>query len=285
MKLKTLAVIIPLHALALCGLVILHQTFTLPVAQVEGVDLVTLPGERVQLTCVVGVDPPWPRSMVREGCTVCFRHGSTVLGKNKTNDAGIATVAYTAGDKDQISNDVTILLELELEEEFAYQQGDPDILVRSYSDGVMVYVCDIGSTFKSGIWADVDPRYPESWKVDPDAVDTLYRLAGRASCGIVYVAPGTIVRSAAVRRYLRRNQLPRAPVLFPEAPPLGQSLSDFVAGLKEKWRHVRCGVTRRKELAQALQRNGIEAVIVNAPPGQIHQGAKVTFVRSWTEVK
>ena len=282
---RRLIVIFLIHAAVVSGIVSLHLFFSLPIATLQGVDLIALPGESVNLSCMVEVDPPGIGAHRREGLKVIFKQGEKTVGEAVTDSSGCARTAFTAGKKEEIHRQIRIGLALDLGRGFAYRHSDPSLLLEVVSGGSMLYLCDIDATLSEGRWDRIDPRYPEEWKADEEAPSVLAGLNRGSVSRVIYVAPWKRRYTEEVRAYLRRNRFPMGPILFPEAPPSPRTLTAFLELLLKKWPHVEFGVTRRNEFVSALSARGIRSVVVKASPGSISPAPKVSYARTWKDVK
>jgi hypothetical protein len=278
---RPIAAILGVEALVVAGVLALNICFTLPEAWVEPADIVALPGEDVELTCSVALDPPGPGEVQRKGLNVIFRDGAKTLGTSPTNDAGVASLRYTAGTREETHRQFSIGLELDLGRKFAMRRGSPAILVECLSPGVSLYLVDLEATLKDAIAEDLDRRRPEEWPADQEAEAALFRLSRGAISRVVYLASGGRRLTLEAHTYLRYARFPGGPVLFPEASPD----RDLLAELRKKWPHLEYAVTRRPSLVETLRAKDIPVVVVGAPAGTIAPAPKTTILRTWSEVK
>ena len=282
LKPKALLVFFLIQGLFLGGLVVLHLDFSLPRVTLEGVDAIVLPGESVTLTCVARIDRPGLDAAQSADLPVSFLRSGTKLGTSRTNADGIASLDFTASDR--LFEQVRIDLVLDIEEEFSYHRGKPTLFLESISPGINLILCDVAATLEAA-WEDVDPRRVQDWRADQAAIRKLNELAGGTVQRIVYVAPGSELRTAEVREYLRRWQFPGAPVLFPEFGAERPPLAGYIADLKKRWPRIKLGVSRRPALVSALAGAGVPVAVVKTPRGEITAGAGIRFVESWASLE
>ena len=278
---RPIAAILGVEALVVAGAVALNIFFSLPEAWVEPADIVALPGENVELSCAAALDPPGPGEVQRKGLNVIFSDGAKTLGTSLTNDAGFASLDYTAGTKEDTHRQFSIGLELDLGRKFAMRRSSPAIYIECLSPGVSLYLVDLEATLKGATAADLDRRRPEEWPADQEAEAALFRLSRGAISRVVYLAPGSKRSTLEAHAYLRYARFPPGPVLFPEASP-GR---DLLAELRKKWPHLEYAVTRRAALVETLRAKDIPVVVVGAPAGTIAPAPKTTILRTWSEVK
>jgi hypothetical protein len=278
LKPKALLVFFVVQSLFLTGLVLLHVNFTLPMATLEGVDVLALPEQDVQLSCMVKVDRPEGGEAATAGFSVLFHRGSTLVGTATTGETGLASVPFKTSDR--LRESFEIDLGLSPAEEFSCHLPRPTLYLKSLGKGSTLFICDVECTLTSS-WSALDTRHPNDWEQEEGAAQKLKELVGQGR-HIVYVAPGAVLLTTEVRHYLRSELFPEGPIFFPEAPPRARPLPEFLSGLKKNWSFIRFVLTRRKALIEAAAAADLSVVVVNAPPGQTAGGAEVLLAPNWT---
>jgi hypothetical protein len=269
------------EALAVAGFWTVYVKFSLPDAAIEPIDVITLPGEKVAVSCFVDVDPPGWGDHWRRGLAVVFTEGSTVLGQSSTDALGRASLEHQAGTKDLVHLQLKIGLSLALDRPVAYRPPPPAVYVECMAEGVKLHLCDVVATLKGTSWHDVELANPSEWPADQGVKPTLDRLVRGSASRVVYLAPGARPATTAVRAFIKANSFPEGPILFPDLDPD----RDLLGQIKRTWPHLAFAITRQQNLIEALRSRGIPVIVVNAPAGTVEPAANVTFAQDWYEIR
>lgn len=281
------------QAVFLAVITALHIFFTLPHARVEGVDRLALPGEAVDLQCVVAVAPPGPRPIRDEGVQVSFsvRRPAFVapqrvpLGVVAAGAGGVAVLPWKA--PSEVGSVTEIDPEIEGEGSLVLQplKTRPCILVTTLSEGTIVIVCDLDALIPEHVtWEQLHRLPPPEWPFDPDAASALDAATQARSRQIVYVASGANLLTAEARAALHARHFPRGPILFPEAAPGPGSTAQALQELFRKWPYTKCVIFRRSVVAQAAAAKKLPALAIGRAPADALAFPLVRALPAWGEL-
>jgi hypothetical protein len=248
-------------------------------ARLQAFDVLARPGEKVTLRAkleregILGIDPNL------HGVTLVFRLAGKELGRARTADEGIASLAFTVPEGGRAD----LRVEVSLAEGSEYAAASSTLLIAVRDGKRPILVTDIDNTIANVSTLGFLGKSPEEIPELPGAAAALGRLAERFD--VVYLTARDEHFVEATRRWLALRKFPAGPVFFRDLSLATLSARKYkteaLAALKKAWPTMKVGVGDRTEDAQAYLANELDAILIG--DDDLPEGAK--RVASWAEIE
>ncbi len=254
-------------------------------ANLEVEDLLTLPGERVQLKAFLfSLGLPDEKQGIGDEEVEFFIQNRSI-GNSKTSSEGIATIEFVP----RVRGNLTIKVRIRGSSKVADLEAMG--LLASWEKRRPILIVDLVSLLPSNVSTlSSAPSSPlatvgESILADPNtnALHELEKL-GKFYYNLVYLSRSKADSVKVLRKWLHEHQFPLG---VPMAiPPGSKSLINFIEKLQtDGWENLESGIGRSTEFAEVLLERRIQTVIIQETETDKKFPRRAKIVNGWPKVR